>query len=60
MRAALNRLFLTDVLPFDVLLIVSPPACGAKSVHVVLDVVVAELTDLSRTYHQLSPLLPSL
>ena len=56
----MNRLFLTDVLPFDALLVVCPPTCGAKTIHVILDIMVAELADLAPEFCQRIPsaLLP--
>ena len=50
----LNRLFLTNVLPFDALLIVCPSTSRAKTIHVILDIMVAELADLARTFRQRS------
>ena len=47
-RAMYGRLFGRDDLVLDVLVVVGPPARGAQAVHVVLDIVVAELTDLRR------------
>lgn len=45
-RAMYGRLFGRDDLVLDVLVVVGPPARRAQAVHVVLDIVVAELTDL--------------
>jgi hypothetical protein len=41
-----GRLFGRDDLVFDVLVVVGPPARRAQAVHVVLDIIIAELTDL--------------
>lgn len=41
-----NALFLGDHLPFYRLLIVRSAACGTQTVHVVLDIVEAELAHL--------------
>lgn len=45
-RAMYGGLFGRDDLVFDVLVVVGPPARRAQAVHVVLDIVVAELTYL--------------
>ena len=42
-------LFRTDNLPFDTLIIIRSSAGRAQSIHVVLDVVVAELANLKVT-----------
>ncbi len=42
-------LFRADHFPFDVLLIVWSSTCGAKAVHVVLDIVVTKLAHLDTT-----------
>lgn len=43
-----NILFGTDNLPFDTLVIVRSSTCRAQAVHVVLDIVVAELAYLGK------------
>lgn len=51
-------LFRTDNLPFDALIIVRSSASGTQAIHVVLDVVVAELTHLFKQNSQLMELTP--
>lgn len=50
-----GRLFGRDDLVFDVLVVVGPPARGTQAVHVVLDIVVAELTYLERVVSIVAP-----
>ena len=47
--AARHLLFWAHDLPFDTLIVVWSPTCRAETVHIILDVVVAKLTDLKAT-----------
>lgn len=42
-----DLLFRAYDLPFDILVVVRSSTCGAQAIHVVLDIVIAELADLT-------------